>query len=198
MTSPRDVRGVAYLSHQLESKHTLWVYLPEQGKSFRIDPGLAARRGRIARTAISYEDLRYLPLNLTQPTGAETTDFTTTDFTVRDRQLSLVQLALPPGVGSLYDRIVSFVDPETCLPLRIEFEGLVGDTLKIATADSDTIERMEERWVARSTKIEDLQRGVVTNLVIEKMDIDPDLPDRIFDPKSQWSQCPKDLEPPEE
>ena len=43
--------------------------------------------------------------------------------------------------------------------------------------------------LARSIRIEDLQRDVETELVVEDVEIDPDLPDRMFDPQSQRGLC---------
>jgi hypothetical protein len=185
MTSPRDVRGLAYVAHEHDSEHTLWVYLPEEGRTVRINPREAVSRGRIARTAISYEDIRYLPLNMSEAEVEETRD-----SVVGGRRLSMVRLALPRGTGSLYDRVISFVDPETCVPLRIEFQGAGGKAHKVATADPDSLEHVQTTWLARSTRIEDLRREVVTSLVVEKIEIDEDLPDRIFEPMSQRGRCP--------
>jgi hypothetical protein len=186
MTAPRDVRGLAYITHEHNSEHTLWVYLPEEGRTVRINPREAVRRGRIARTAISYEDIRYLPLNMSKAEVEETRE-----SVVGDRRLSRVRLALPRGTGSVYDRVISFVDPETCVPLKIEFQGAGGKPHKVAAADADSVEEVGQTWLARSMRIEDLEREVVTSLVVEKIQIDQDLSDRIFEPMSQRGRCPE-------
>ncbi len=177
MTSPRDIRGLAYLIHERESGQTVWAYLPEEERVLRINPREAASRGRIARTAISYEDLRYLPLNLSAAQGEQTSD-----TKIGDRPVSVVLLSLAPGTGSLYDRVVSFVDQQTCVPLKIEQYALGGKLRKVTTANPDTIIREGATSLARSLKIEDLKRGVETEILIEKVQIDADLPERLFTP----------------
>jgi hypothetical protein len=75
MTAPRDVRGLSYLVHERASSdasatelpaQTVWVYLPEEERTLRINPEAAVSRGRLARTAVHYRDLRYIPLNLSK------------------------------------------------------------------------------------------------------------------------------------
>ena len=176
MTAPRDARGLTYLVHESESGFTLWVYLPEEGKVVRINPGAAASRGHIARTAISYEDIRYLPVNLSEAELEQGPD--------------LVRFSLPPGTHSQYERVTSYIDPERCVPLKVNFNES-GDRLrKLATADPDTIHREGKIWLARSIKIEDFKREVKTELVVKKVEIDPELADQIFDPHSQRGRCP--------
>jgi hypothetical protein len=185
MTSPREVRGLSYLVHTDESGHTLWVYLPEEGKVVRINPGAAASRGHIARTAISYEDLRYLPLNLSEAApekGPETV--------VEGRSVGVVRLTLRPESNSRYSRVTFFVDPETCVPLKTDFHEMGDKLRKTAMADPDAIHREGKISLARSIRIKDLKREVETDLIVEEVQIDSDLPDRIFDPQSQRGRCP--------
>lgn len=184
MTSPRDIRGLTYVVHDHSSGHALWVYLPEDGRAVRINPGEAARRGHIARTAISYEDIRYLPLNLTAAVQERDPD-----TVVGGRPVSVVRFSLPPESGSDYDQLTFFVDPESCVPLQTDFHAPDEKLRKIARADPDTIHREGGIRLARSIRIEDLQRGVETELVVEDVEIDPDLPDRMFDPQSQRGLC---------
>jgi hypothetical protein len=186
MTAPRDTRGLTYLVHEDESGHTLWVYLPEEERIVRINPGAAANRGHIARTAISYEDIRYLPVNLTKAVAEQALG-----STIGDRPVSVVQLSLPAGKGSLYNRVTSFLDPESCVPLKINFYEAENRLRKIATANVDTIQRENRIWLARSIRIQDLKRAVETELTVEEVEIDGELSDRMFDPQSQKGRCPK-------
>jgi hypothetical protein len=185
MTSPREVRGLAYLVHADPSGHTLWVYLPEEGKIVRINPGAAASRGHIARTAISYEDIRYLPLNLSEAAPEKAPD-----AMVEGRTVAVARLSLSPESRSRYSRVTFFVDPESCVPLKTEFHE-AGDRLrKTATTTHEAIHREGKISLARSIKIKDLKREVETDLIVTAVRIDEDLPDRIFDPQSQRGRCP--------
>ena len=186
MTSPRDVRGLTYVVHEQESRHALWVYLPEEERVVRINPGEAARRGHIAQTAINYEDIRYLPVNLISAVQQRDAD-----SLLGDRTVSVVRFTLPPESGSHYDHVTFFVDPESCVPLKTDFYETAERLSKVASADPDTIQREGAIRLARSITIRDLVRGVETEIVVEEVEIDSDLPDRMFDPQSQRGRCPR-------
>ncbi len=186
MTSPRDVRGLTYVVHERDSRHALWVYLPEEERVVRINPGEAASRGHIARTAISYEDIRYLPLNLINAVQQRDDD-----SSIGDRTVSVVRFSLPPDSGSNYDHITFFVDTESCVPLKTDFYESADRLSKVASADPATIQREGAVRLARSITIRDLGREVETELVVDEIEIDPDLPDRMFDPQSQRGRCPR-------
>jgi hypothetical protein len=186
MAYPPDVRGLAYLILEGKSGVNLWGYLAAGAKVFPIHASAAARRAHIARTAISYDDLRYLPMNLSRAEPQQTTD-----SLVGDRKVSVVRLSLPPGEGSPYDRIISFIDAETCVPLRTEFYATAERLQKFVTADPTTIGRVGGIWLARSMRVEDLENEVATEVHVEQVEIDPDLPDRMFTPMDlQRGQCP--------
>ena len=177
MVYPPAVRGLAYLILASDSDLNLWGYLPEKERVIQIHARGAARRARIARTAIGYDDLRYLPMNLSRAEPREPRD-----SLVGDRRVAVVELSLPPGEDPVYERIVSFVDRESCVPLRTEFYDTADQLLKVATADPGSIHREGEIHVARSLSLEDLKNEVRTELRIERIQVDPALPDDMFVP----------------
>ncbi len=177
MTSPPAVRGLAYLILASDSEVNLWGYLPEKERVTQIHARGAARRARIARTAIGYDDLRYLPVNLSRAEPREPRD-----SLVGDRRVAVVELTLPPGEDPAYERIMSYIDQETCGPLRTEFYETADRLLKIATVDPETIHREGKIHVARSLTVEDLKNEVRTELRVERIRIDAKLPDEMFVP----------------
>jgi len=185
MTQPRDVRGLAYLLLEGERGVAVWGYLPEKHRVLQIHAATAARRARIARTAISYDDLRYLPINVS---GAEPGEIS--DSEIAGRKVSVVGLSPPPGEDSLYARIIAFIDGESCVPLRIEFYETVDKLLKILSVDPGKIRASGGIRLGHSMTIEDLKNGVVTELEVEQVRIDPDLPETMFTPTQlQRNQC---------
>jgi hypothetical protein len=186
MEGPRDIRGLAYLVHERESGQSAWVFLPEDGRSLRITTRDAASRAHIARTAISYEDLRYLPVNLSRAESEPASE-----GRINDRPVLIVPLSLPAGGESLYERILGFIDPGSCLPLRIEFFEAGDEPRKTATADPATISTESGTAIARSFTIEDRKRGVRTEMQVERFEIDPELPERLFSPPLRPSHCPR-------
>ena len=177
MTNPPAIRGLAYLILESDSDVDLWAYLPEKHRVTQIHASGAARRARIARTAIGYDDLRYLPLNLSRARARAPRN-----SLIGGREVSVVDLELPPGEDSVYQRIVSFVDRESCVPLRIEFYETADRLLKIVTVDPGAIGREGGIYVARSLTVEDRKNDVRTELRVEKIVIDAGLPDEMFVP----------------
>jgi hypothetical protein len=185
LEQPPAVRGLAYLVVEEDTGVAVWGYLPEKHRVLQIHASVAARRARIARTAISYDDLRYLPFNLT---GAEPEEIS--DSVVAERKVSVIRLSLPPGENPPYARVISFIDQESCLPLRTEFYETAHKLLKILTVDPGEIRRTGGIRLAHSMTIEDLRNEVITELQVEQVQIDLDLPDRMFVPaRLDRNQC---------
>jgi hypothetical protein len=177
MEQPPSVRGLAYLALQDDSGVAVWGYLPEKQRVLRIHASAAAKRARIGRTAISYDDLRYLPINLS---GAEPEKIS--NALVADREVFVVRLSLPPGGDSPYARVVAFVDRESCVALRTELYETADKLLKILTVDPGEIRRTGGIRLAHSMTIEDLKNEVVTELKVLQVEVDPELPDPMFLP----------------
>ena len=177
MTGPRELRDLAYLVHTRAEGESVWFYLPAEERVVRINPREAASRGRIARTAVRYEDLRYFPINLSPPQTDEVTESSFAGRKVRE-----VRLTPPPGDDPVYGRIVASVDRETCVPLELRFYEPGGKLRKWVTADPTTLERHGDTWIARSLRLEDLSESSETHLTVKRSEIDTDLPERLFTP----------------
>ena len=186
MTSPRDLKGLAYLIHEGPSGQAVWAYLPDEERTLRINARSAARQTHISRTAIRYEDLRYLPLNL-----ARAESRAAADEKLGDRDVAVVQLELPAGAESSYERILARVDRKTCVPLEIEFWEPGEQLGKTLRADPDTIREHGGTRLAHALAVEDRRREVETEVLVEKVEIDPELPDRMFAPPLRRSHCPR-------
>jgi hypothetical protein len=179
MSDPPDVRGLAYLISEGDSRVSLWGYLPEQRRVMHIHAKAAARRARIARTAISSDDLRYLPVNLGDAEVLEATN-----RLVGDRKVSVVRLSLPSGEDAPYDKVVAYVDDESCVPLRTEFYESGERLLKVVRADPNSITQEGSIHVARSLRVEDRKDQVRTAVRVERIEIDGALTDGMFVPSS--------------
>lgn len=133
----------------------------------QIHASTAARRARIARTAISYDDLRYLPINVSSAEPGEVTD-----SVIDGRKVSVIELSPPPGADLLYARTIASIDQEICIPLRIECYGTNDKLQKIVRADPAQIRRTGGIRLAHSTTIQDLKQKVVTVLRVDNAQID--------------------------
>ena len=176
MTDPPALSGLAYLVVERPEGNRIYGYLPDEERVLRMHPRHAASQARIARTAITQEDLRYFPVNLS---GVEAED-PAGNILIGGRPVTAVRLVLPPRDLGSYARVVAYIDDETCVPLKIEFY-VEGDELrKTVTARAETIAREGGIHLARSLRITDVKHGIATGLRVESIDVDPELPEALF------------------
>jgi hypothetical protein len=175
LESPLSIRGLAYLILGEGASRRAWVYLPAEERAVRFQGKQLSSQARIAQTALSYEDLRYVPIHLgnvrPEPIGTSH---------VAGRPVTVVELSLPAGEDSPYERVVARVDLETCVPLEIEFYDAAGVRQKLASADPASIVLHGGTALARSLRIADTERQVETTLRIDRVEVDADIPSRRF------------------
>jgi hypothetical protein len=171
--APPDVRGSAYLIREREHGEDSFVYIPEQRRVRRISS--KAISGSLFGTDFTYEDFRNF-----QKLAGKLDAKRLADARVGQRAVYVLEALLPPEGGSAYERVVFSVDQGTCVPLKIEsYEP--GDRLrKVLRTDPEAISRESNVWVARSLTLQDLRDQTRTRLLVEKVEIDVDLSDRLF------------------
>ncbi len=170
---PPDVRGSAYLVLELETGQDMWVYLPDLAKVRRIHPRTIS--GQLFGTDFSYEDIARLQRISTEQNAERLPD-------ERIGERTVYRVRAVPGAEevSAYSRIDYFLDRETCLPLKIEFYAMDGALRKLLTGDTSSIRRVGAGWVLGALQIKDLGSGTESHMVVSKILVDVDLPDRIF------------------
>ena len=171
---PPDVRGSSYLmTKKASGEEEMFVYLPDIERVRRIHPDTAS--GSLFGTDFSYEDLKYLQM-LESITLSERLP----DGDVSGRPAYRVRVSAKPGERSAYDHVDTWVDKETCLPLRIDFFGDDDELMKQLTTDLDTLSQEGSVWIARSVTLRDLRNETSTNLEVDGVEMDGKVPDRLF------------------
>lgn len=173
LATPPDVYGSAYLMIEKETSEEMFVYLPDLKRARRIHPNTVA--GSLFGTDFSYEDIKYL-----QRISSHTTAQRQPDVEEGGRKLYVVQVIPPPEEGSAYEKVVGFVDQQSCVPHRIEFYEKGGDLLKTLSVDPDSVKREGESWIPHRIVIKDLKNESETRLLVLKVQLDPQVEDRIF------------------
>jgi len=171
---PANVRGSAYLVLETEAgKNEMFTYLPEFGRVRRIQSDSAG--GSLFGTDFTYEDFIHLQQGASSAKSEKLPD------TEIDGHGAHVIAALPaPDESSAYAKVLSFIDRETCVPLKIEFYAHSGDLLKVLTADPATISREGSFWVPHAVTLKDLKNETQTDAAFRKVEFDEDVPDRLF------------------
>jgi hypothetical protein len=168
---PPDLRGSAYLLIERPETVDVFVYLPEYQKVRRITSHALA--GSLFGTDFSYEDMRRLR-HLFEAAAAERLP----DAEVGGRAVRVVRLV--PPAESEYGEVKAWVDAETCVPLRLGLYARSGSLAKELSADPPSLARHGSVWVAHAVVLRDLQEQTETRLELGKLEVDVDVPDRIF------------------
>lgn len=170
---PPDLRSSSLLLIENGSRADMFMYLPELGKVRRVSSRSVG--GSLFGTDFSYEDFERL-----QGLSDDIESRKLPDGEVEGRAVYVLETAPARGDESEYERIVSYVDHESCLPLRTEFFEK-GDRLrKVLTLPHEQIGREAERWVPRLAVMSDLVDETRTELRVDESEIDVELPRKFF------------------
>jgi len=177
-SDPPDMRGSALLLIQKEQVNDMFMYLPELQRVKRVTGHMM--KGSMFGTDFSYEEFERLQ-------GLEAQQFVTErlpDESVGDRAAYVLQAVpkdgLPPEQLPSYERSVTWIDRETCVPLKVEFYERGQKLRKRLQVDVNAIERHGERHLARHVEIVDLHDETRTELVVEAIELGAKISPSIF------------------
>jgi outer membrane lipoprotein-sorting protein len=180
-SSPPDLRGSAVLLIAKEDRADIFMYLPELRKVRRINKRSVS--GSVLGTDFSYEDLERLQ-GMSQERDLKRLE----DAEIEGRAVYVVEGRPARGEESEYDRIVSHVDKETCVPLRMElFEG-EDRTLKVLQTSHERVERSEAGFFPMWLRMDDAKAGTHTELVVHEIRTEHEIPEKTFTQRA-LEQC---------
>ena len=84
------------------------------------------------------------------------------------------------GSGSSYERVTTYVDAETCIPLKSEMFEKGNRLRKVLTADRTDVFESNGVRIARKLRMEDRRDQSATDLVVIEIEVEVDLKQRIF------------------
>lgn len=171
--APPDVRGSAFLFLERDGGSDMFSYLPELGRVRRLTG--RAISGSLFGTDFSYEDLERILL-VAQSAGIERL----ADAEIGGRPVFVIAAKLPPESGSAYERVVTYVDRETCVALQTDLESKAGTPAKQVTAKFDEVKQVGTRWIPHLLAVEDKETGRHTTMTLRKVDLDVDLKESEF------------------
>jgi hypothetical protein len=169
--APADIAdtGLLTLDHP-DGASDQWVYLPALGTSRRIPS--ARRGGRVVGSDIFFEDLQDRKVELDQHRWLRSE-------TLEDVPAEVVEsVPVDPG-NSVYGRRVSWIHPDTAIPLRIDFHA-PGAEEPFKRLTVQRIERIQGYWTVTDSLMMDLESGHQTRLINEVTLYDRALPDTLF------------------
>jgi outer membrane lipoprotein-sorting protein len=174
ITEPEKTRGTAVLVVEREDEDPdLYVYLPELSKVKRVRK--SRLEGSLFGTDFSYEDFERVQ-GLAQRTELRLLE----DFELGDRKVWVLEARPDPDAKSEYSRVLTYVDQEYCLPLRMEFVDRPQRLRKVLDSDPALVRREEDRFVPAEFVMRDLRDGTETRLTVRSLAIDPGLAEEQF------------------
>lgn len=162
----------------------LYVRLPELDRVRRVRS--RRLRGPVLGTDFSYEDLQRLRAPL-EKAALELVGIAD----VEGHPAWLLEAVPEADEDSEYSRVLTYVDHESCLPLRIDlFEG--DDRLrKRLEAPRAGIRTVAGRRLPHEFVMQDLQRQTRTIVRIEQLEVKPDLPAEQFTKRALQDPLPE-------
>ena len=184
LLDPPEVAGMSALVRERETGSVLaegargteiFLYLPELRRVRRVSVHQAT--ASLFGTAFSYADFDRVQ-------GHAMASHVRSRGSVRHEGRRAYRVeAEPPAADALpYTKISSWIDAETCLPLRVEYYDSTGALAKVLVARPKDFERVNGIWIARSITMHSLADGVESRLDIESIEIDQALPEKAFAP----------------
>ena len=173
VTAPEDVAGTSFLVVEGPNGISMSVYSPEFETPKIITGGDSS--GNLFGTDFSYEDFERLQ-GMSWEAEAEGLN-RLEDGNAEDRPTFVLE---SHPEDSVYERILAYIDKETCVALRTELYESSRRPRKVLIADPDEVRQLDGAWVAHNLLMMDLRDQTQTRLVVESMNTGLELPP--FDP----------------
>ncbi len=169
---PVDIRSARFLVLQKQPENEMYIYMPSLMKVRRITSQRIS--SSIMGTDFSYEDFERLHGVLSDLHAEQKPD-----ATLDGRPVYVLESH--PDEQSGYTRISTYIDKESCIPVRTDFFEGNGILRKQMTVDPDKLEHRDDIWYPSELLMKDLRDKTETRLTIEHLTLDAGLPDDLFD-----------------
>lgn len=171
---PPDLRGSAFLLIEKKKRNDMFIYLPELGRVKRVTSRMTS--SSMFGTDFSYEEFERLQgMAQDSPTARKP------DQVVDGRPAYVLEIRPTVESQSAYERIISFIDQETCTLSRSEFYERGDDPRKVLSADASQITREDTGiWVVRKYVMRDLRDETETAMVIESLRVGEEISQKMF------------------
>lgn len=167
ITEPGKTAGTSVLMREREDDDPeLFVYLPAAKKVKRVRK--SRLRGSLFGTDFSYEDFERVQGLANVPAMQRRED-----FEIEGRQVWVLEARPEDRKSSEYSRVISYVDQEYCLPLRMEFVDWKGSLRKVMNSSAETVRRDGERFLPQEFVMRDLRDRTETRVAVQGVEIDP-------------------------
>jgi len=173
-SAPPDLRGAGLLMVERdEENNDMFLYLPELDKVKRITHRMVS--GSMFGTDFSYEDFERLQ-GLSDDADLERLD----DVTLEGKTVKVISSRPREGSGSAYEKVVTFVDPDTCVPLKVEFYEPGSHLRKVASVSRENVKKEGDSWIPHVLVMRDLRDETETRMEVEEIEIGAKVSRKMF------------------
>lgn len=180
---PTDIEGTGLLTLDLaDGESNQWIYLPAMERVRRIDS--SRKGGRFVNSDYYYEDLRdrKVSMDTHRILGRETVSGVACEV--------LESIPVKPE-NSAYTKRISWVDPATLIPMRIDFFEKQQDQPSKRLLITKR-EKIQAYWTVMDSVLTDLSNEHQTRLTVEKILYDRRLPSRLFSTQTLEDESAED------
>lgn len=170
-TAPADIQGTGLLTLDAADGSTnQWIYLPAMQRVRRVDS--SRQGGRFVNSDYYFEDLK------DRKPGADTHRIIGREK-LGDTVCEVLESVPQPADNSVYLKRLSWIDPRSLLPLRMDFFERQSDqpSKRLVVAQR---EQVQGYWTVMDSTLSDLQTGHQTRLQVERVLYDRRLPASLF------------------
>ncbi len=175
VTDPPDNRGTALLLIQKADRNDIFMYLPELKRVRRVTTRMVS--SSVLGTDFSYEDFQRLQ-GLSRDGRVERLP----DEALDGRAVYVLD-ATPeadPESGSIYGRVRSYVDQESCVPLKVEYFEHGDEPRKVLTTRPEDIVLEGGLHLPRKLSMTDRRERTSTELVLHEIELGVPLRKTLF------------------
>ena len=184
LDGPAKLSGAAYLVREKDGEKMdgMYVYLPSVKRVRRVT-GSFADSGLMG-TSFSYADFRLLQNSFD---GAALSVESSEQIEKRAVHRLLVKPSEARSKGSGYGNARLWVDKQTCVLLKAEFEqdGVVRKRLSVPV---DALKQLDTRWYAAVVEMRDEKERIRTVLRMRNLSAPEELSGGYFDPKTFYQR----------
>ena len=161
--SPADQKGIAFLSLPDD---VMYLYLPAFKKIRRIASHV--KNTKFAGTDFTYEDME----------AVRYSDKYIPEFIKKEGDHYILHLTPKEGVKTDYAKLIMWIRMDNFYLTKMEHYNKGDKLFKIMTRDK--IEKIDEYWIARESKMQDLKAKHSTKMIFEEVKFDSGFSDDKF------------------
>jgi hypothetical protein len=170
---PVDIRGARFLVIEKQPQNDMYIYMPSLFKVRRVTSRNLSNS--IMGTDFSYEDFERIQGILSDVQAEQFPDDTLAGRPV------YVLMSYPPE-SSGYVKVATYIDKETCVPLKTELYESGHELRKQLTVDPAAIQHQAGIYYPSELVVKDLKQKTETRLIVQNVSIGTELGNDLFDP----------------